>query len=70
MIEVQTIKTKAYTDQKAGTSGLRKPTKSFEFQENYTENFIASILKCIEKPNSSLIIGGDGRYFMTQSQFQ
>lgn len=61
------ISTKPFTDQKPGTSGLRKPTKTFEFQENYTENFIASILKTktlSSAENATLIVGGDGRYFM------
>lgn len=64
MIQTSITQTKPYNDQKPGTSGLRKPTKSFEFQKNYTENFIASILATVTKENATLIVGGDGRYFM------
>jgi len=59
--------TKPYQDQKPGTSGLRKRVKVFQ-QENYTENFIQSAILCIEggAKGSSLVIGGDGRYYMDE----
>ena len=41
--QIVTVATQAYQDQKAGTSGLRKKTKVFSEQENYLENFVASI---------------------------
>jgi len=61
MIEI--IKTKPYTDQKMGTAGLRKKTRTAA-QENYLENFLQSIFNTI--PNldkKSFLIGGDGRYY-------
>lgn len=60
----QTITTKPYTDQKPGTSGLRKKVTVFQ-QENYTENFIQSILEAIPEgsQDATLVIGGDGRYY-------
>ena len=52
----------AFTDQKPGTSGLRKSTIEFQ-QDNYLEIFIESTLRTLEfNQNESLIIGGDGRY--------
>lgn len=61
---IQTIETKPFTDQKPGTSGLRKKVTVFK-QPHYTENFIQSILDAIPEgaKNSTLVVGGDGRYY-------
>ncbi|GAB7346231.1 hypothetical protein MBLNU457_4963t1 [Dothideomycetes sp. NU457] len=63
-MSVKTVDTKPYTDQKPGTSGLRKKVKVFQ-QENYSENFVASIIQSIpEGPDGAfLVVGGDGRYY-------
>ncbi|TKA58173.1 Phosphoglucomutase [Cryomyces minteri] len=63
-MSVKTVSLKPYTDQKPGTSGLRKKVKVFQ-QENYTEAFITSILLSIPEgvDGSTLVIGGDGRYY-------
>lgn len=62
---VQMVSTTAYTDQKPGTSGLRKKVKVFE-QENYVENFIQAIMDSVDGiEGSTLVVGGDGRYFST-----
>ena len=62
---VKYVNTIAYTDQKMGTSGLRKKVKVFQ-QEHYPENFIQSVFDAYDKSayqNKSVIIGGDGRFY-------
>ncbi|KAF4550838.1 Phosphoglucomutase [Elsinoe fawcettii] len=63
-MSVKTVEVKPFTDQKPGTSGLRKKVKVFQ-QPNYSENFVASILLSIPEgvEGSYLVIGGDGRYY-------
>lgn len=67
MVKITTVKTKPYTDQKPGTSGLRKRVTVFQQNQHYAENFIQSIISVIEPPErqaASLVVGGDGRFFM------
>jgi len=52
----------SFSDQKPGTSGLRKSTSQF-LAPNYLEIFIESILQSLGNLDGSiLIVGGDGRY--------
>jgi len=53
-----------FTDQKPGTSGLRKKVVVFQ-KPHYSESFVASILLSIPEgvEGSFLVIGGDGRYW-------
>ena len=57
-----TITTTPFTDQKPGTSGLRKKVPVFS-QPHYAENFIQAIFDSIgDFKGKTLVIGGDGRY--------
>ncbi|WP_394648060.1 alpha-D-glucose phosphate-specific phosphoglucomutase [uncultured Sphingomonas sp.] len=59
---IRSVSTTPFTDQKPGTSGLRKKVKVFQ-QPNYAENFIQSVFDVVEgKGGATLVIGGDGRY--------
>ncbi len=59
---IRTVSTTPYTDQKPGTSGLRKKVKIFQ-QANYAENFVQSVFDVVEdRAGATLVIGGDGRF--------
>src|SRR5674476_303210 len=62
-MQIRTIATAPYTDQKPGTSGLRKRVPVFQ-QARYLENFMQSIFDTIAAPpDATLVLGGDGRYY-------
>jgi phosphoglucomutase len=62
-MQIHTVKTVPFNDQKPGTSGLRKRVPVFQ-QEHYLENFAQSIFDTIAvPPNATLVLGGDGRYY-------
>jgi phosphoglucomutase len=57
------ITTTPFSDQRPGTSGLRKRVSVFQGR-HYLENFVQSIFDTISVPSSAtLVVGGDGRYY-------
>jgi phosphoglucomutase len=62
-MQVRTVTTTPFDDQKPGTSGLRKRVPAFQ-QAHYLENFVQSIFDTIGVPSHAiLVLGGDGRYY-------
>jgi phosphoglucomutase len=62
-MNINTIATKPFNDQKPGTSGLRKKVTVFQ-SPNYLENFVQAVFDTIHAPaGSTLVLGGDGRYY-------
>ncbi len=60
---ILTVKTTPYTDQKPGTSGLRKRVAVFQ-QPHYVENYIQAIFDSLSGiEGQTLVIGGDGRFY-------
>ena len=60
---IRIIATKPYSDQRPGTSGLRKKVPVFQ-QPHYLANFVQSVFDCVEgRQGAILVVGGDGRYF-------
>lgn len=67
MINIKTIQTTPFADQKPGTSGLRKKVNVFQ-QTHYLENFVQSIFDALFEGDAPpkdaiLTVGGDGRYY-------
>ncbi|NOZ37797.1 MAG: alpha-D-glucose phosphate-specific phosphoglucomutase [Gammaproteobacteria bacterium] len=67
-MNIRHITTSPFSDQKPGTSGLRKKVQIFQ-QPHYLENFIQSLFDTLPEPTQAdiLIIGGDGRYYNRQA---
>lgn len=64
---INTIPTQPFTDQKPGTSGLRKKVSVFQ-KPHYLENFVQSIFDSLEGyQGQTLVVGGDGRYYNRQA---
>jgi len=62
-MDIRTIATQPFNDQKPGTSGLRKTVPTFQ-KPNYLENFIQSIFDSQDNyQGQRLVLGGDGRYY-------
>jgi phosphoglucomutase len=67
---IQTIPTQIFTDQRPGTSGLRKKVGVF-MQPHYLENFVQALLDVLNATETSgqalqgqtLVLGGDGRFY-------
>jgi phosphoglucomutase len=65
---LKTISTTPFFDQRPGTSGLRKKTRTF-MQPHYVENFVQSVFNAVRESTDAdfrqetLVVGGDGRYY-------
>jgi phosphoglucomutase len=60
---IDVVQTQPFTDQRPGTSGLRKKVRVFE-QPRYLENFVQAIIDVALPPGSgTVVVGGDGRHY-------
>lgn len=70
MFGIRTVATSPIQGMKAGTSGLRKRVSEVT-QPNYVENFTQSVIsvysQIVPLEGSTLVLGGDGRYFNKQA---
>jgi phosphoglucomutase len=66
-MDIRSVPTRPFDGQRPGTSGLRKKVTVFQ-QPHYLENFVQSILDCLEGlRGSTLVLGGDGRFLNRQA---
>ncbi|TQV80063.1 alpha-D-glucose phosphate-specific phosphoglucomutase [Exilibacterium tricleocarpae] len=62
-MNITTVATQPFTDQRPGTSGLRKKVEVFR-QPHYLENFVQSIFDAVDGyRGQTLVLGGDGRFY-------
>jgi len=62
-VDISTISTRPFSDQRPGTSGLRKKVSIFQ-APRYLENFVQSIFDTqTDLEGGTLVLGGDGRYY-------
>lgn len=62
-MNVASIATRPFEDQRPGTAGLRKKTRVFA-QPGYLENFLQAVFDTApELRGGTLVAGGDGRYY-------
>ena len=66
-MEISTVTTQPFPDQRPGTSGLRKKVRIFQ-TPHYLENFVQSIFDTqTDLKGGALVLGGDGRYYNRQA---
>ena len=60
-MDIEQIQSRPFTDQRPGTSGLRKKVRVFQ-QAGYLENFVQAIFDTQpDLAGGTLALGGDGR---------
>mgnify|MGYP001820456115 FL=1 len=66
-MDISTISTRPFPDQRPGTSGLRKKVRVFQ-TPHYLENFVQSIFDTRpDLKGGAFVLGGDGRYYNRQA---
>jgi phosphoglucomutase len=66
-MQIRTVNSQPFVDQKPGTSGLRKKVSVFQ-QPHYLENFVQAIFNSLEGfQGAQLVVGGDGRFYNRQA---
>ena len=66
-MDIKRVVTQPFSDQKPGTSGLRKKVAVFQ-SPHYLENFVQAVFDTLfgnaaAPAGSTLVLGGDGRYY-------
>ncbi len=61
-VQIKTIATSPFPDQRPGTSGLRKKVSRFR-EPGYLENFVQATFNAVGGAGKALALGGDGRFF-------
>lgn len=61
-MQINTVSTTPFDDQRVGTAGLRKKVSVFS-QPHYLENFVQAVFDTVDGfAGATVVLGGDGRY--------